>query len=68
MTTVEKLVMMANQIAANVMTEDDPPAFMADHIEKFWDPRMKAMLLHHGSAGLSNVAIAAMAQVAASHV
>ncbi len=40
--TTEKLVYMANQIARNVTHEPDPVAMIAEHIEAFWSPRMKA--------------------------
>jgi formate dehydrogenase subunit delta len=40
--TTEKLIYMANQIARNVTHEPDPAAMIADHIEAFWSPRMKA--------------------------
>lgn len=61
MTTVEKLVMMANQIAANLVHEPDPAAVMAEHIRLFWDPRMKQLIREHGGEGLSPVAAAAVA-------
>jgi formate dehydrogenase subunit delta len=40
----EKLVMMANQIARNmaVRGEEEAIAGTADHIRRFWDPRMRA--------------------------
>lgn len=40
--TTDKLIYMANQIARNVTHEPDPVAMIADHIEAFWSPRMKA--------------------------
>jgi formate dehydrogenase subunit delta len=67
MTTVERLVMMANQIAANQMHEPDPVAAMADHIRLFWDPRMKKLIREHGSEGLTPTAAAALALVAETH-
>lgn len=60
MTSAERLVLMANQIAANRMHEDDPAAATARHIQDFWDPRMKRMLREHGAAGLSETAAAAL--------
>jgi formate dehydrogenase subunit delta len=66
MTSVEKLVMMANQIAANLMHEPDPAGATAEHIQMFWDPRMKAMIRDNGPAGLSETARAAISQVPAS--
>jgi formate dehydrogenase subunit delta len=45
----EKLVMMANQIARFFASQGEASAVpgIAEHIKKFWDPRMrKAMLAH----------------------
>lgn len=49
----EKLVMMANQIAKNLAVQGEAraPALTADHIIKFWDPRMRAKITEHLSAG-----------------
>ncbi len=63
MNSLERLVHMANQIAANVMLDADPVATTADHMEKYWDPRMKAMIVAHGGDGLSAVASAAIARL-----
>jgi formate dehydrogenase subunit delta len=62
-TSVERLVMMANQIAANLAHEDDPAAATANHIRLFWDPRMKAIIAAHDGQGLSPVALAAIRQL-----
>jgi formate dehydrogenase subunit delta len=51
---------MANQIAANLATDNDPVEATAEHITLFWDPRMKTMILEHGSFGLSPAAAAAI--------
>jgi hypothetical protein len=56
MNTVERLVYMANQIALNLVTHDDPVNAVAEHITLFWDPRMKRLILEHGNAGLSPIA------------
>jgi formate dehydrogenase subunit delta len=63
--SIDKLVYMANQIARNFAVEGDAAAInaTADHIEKFWDPRMKALIKQH-SEGLSTVAAAAVRQLA----
>jgi formate dehydrogenase subunit delta len=58
--SLQKLVMMANQIAANLMQELDPAAATAEHIRLFWDPRMKSMICEDGVAGLSSMAAAAV--------
>jgi formate dehydrogenase subunit delta len=63
MTTIDNLVRMANQIATNLAHEPDPTAAMAEHIQLFWDPRMKKLIFDHGDAGLSPVAAAAIAKL-----
>jgi formate dehydrogenase subunit delta len=62
MTTVERLVFMANQIATNLATDDDPVGATAGHILKYWDPRMKA-LIRGNREGLSDVAAQAVARL-----
>ncbi len=52
-----KLVMMANQIGRFFVPQHkiDAAAAIADHLEKFWDPRMRADIIRHledGGAGL----------------
>lgn len=60
----EKLVMMANQIGAFFVSQGgDPGPAIADHLLKFWDPRMRAAILAHldqGGAGLSPAVVAAL--------
>lgn len=58
------LVRMANQIASffRVQPEAEAVAATADHIRKFWDPRMRRDLTAHlkaGGAGLDPLALAA---------
>ena len=53
----DKLVYMANQIGKFFSGQgpDKASAAIADHIAKFWDPRMRATIiahLAHGGAGL----------------
>jgi formate dehydrogenase subunit delta len=61
---IEKLVYMANQIGKFFAPQGDDAmiAGVADHLKKFWDPRMRAQILAHldaGGAGLDpQVAIA----------
>jgi hypothetical protein len=62
--TLDKLVYMANQIATNLALEGDPVGMVADHIHAFWDPRMKAMILANGAAGLNPIAAQAIARLA----
>ncbi|MCU0954772.1 MAG: formate dehydrogenase subunit delta [Hyphomicrobium sp.] len=47
MQSSEKLVMMANQIARNLMVhgDDEAASLTADHIRKFWEPRMREQIL-----------------------
>lgn len=63
--SLDRLVSMANQIARNLMYEADPAAAVADHIDAFWTPRMKAQILAHGEAGLDPVARAALTALTA---
>ena len=64
MNTVERLILMANQIATNLATDNAPVAAVADHIQQFWDPRMKRLICAHGPDGLSPVAAAAIGRLA----
>jgi formate dehydrogenase subunit delta len=45
----DKLAYMANQIGRFFMTQkhEDGVASIADHLTKFWDPRMRKDLLTH---------------------
>lgn len=63
MNTVERLVYMANQIATNLATDENPVSAIAEHIALFWDPRMKRLIFDNGSAGLSPAAAAAITQL-----
>jgi formate dehydrogenase subunit delta len=62
---VEKLVAMANQIARNlaVQGEDEATAGTADHIARFWDPRMRSAIIAHANAGGDDLLPAARAAV-----
>lgn len=50
---VAKLVTMANQIGRFFTPQrgGDPAAGIADHLDKFWDPRMRAAITAHLEAG-----------------
>jgi formate dehydrogenase subunit delta len=66
----DKLVMMANQIAAFFAAQGEERAVpqIADHIAKFWDPRMRRAIAEHldrGGAGLDPLAKAALGSIAA---
>jgi formate dehydrogenase subunit delta len=59
--TDEKLVYMANQIGTFFKSQDltTASAKIADHIIKFWDPRMRRAIVAHldaGGAGLDPAA------------
>jgi formate dehydrogenase subunit delta len=61
----DKLVMMANQIARFFAAQGEARAVpqIADHIEKFWDPRMRREISLHiarGGLGLDPLAKAAI--------
>jgi formate dehydrogenase subunit delta len=51
--TLDRLVMMANQIGRFFTPQrgGDDVAGIADHLEKFWDPRMKENIVAHWRAG-----------------
>lgn len=61
----DKLVYMANQIGKFFAHEaaDKAIADTADHLKKFWDPRMRKAILAHlaaGGAGLDPIALKAV--------
>lgn len=61
MQSADKLVMMVNQIAKNlaVRGEENAVQSTAEHIKKFWDPRMRKAILEHlktGGQGLQPLA------------
>lgn len=60
--TQEKLRRMANQIAANLAARGEEEAVegTAEHIWKFWDPRMKAGIFSDDPSHLSPIARAAI--------
>jgi formate dehydrogenase subunit delta len=51
--TGERLIYMANQIGKFFESQghDKEVAGVADHIRKFWDPRMRKQILAHLDAG-----------------
>ena len=60
----DTLVRMANDISNffRIQPEGEAVAGTADHIRRFWDPRMRAKMaehLAHGGAGLNAIARAA---------
>jgi formate dehydrogenase subunit delta len=64
--TLDKLIYMANQIAREFGFQQPGVAAeaTADHLRRYWDPRMKAMIRDHaksGGDGLSATAAEAVA-------
>jgi formate dehydrogenase subunit delta len=64
----DKLVMMANQIAAFFASQpgDGQAAEVAGHLKAFWEPRMLQALYAHvdaGGAGLSPLTIEAVGRL-----
>lgn len=53
MQSADKLVMMVNQIAKNlaVRGEENAVTLTAEHMKKFWEPRMRNAILAHLKAG-----------------
>jgi formate dehydrogenase subunit delta len=51
--SLDKLVYMANQIGTFFRSQGQEQAVAgtASHIEKFWDPRMRAQIFAHVDAG-----------------
>ena len=65
----EKLVYMANQIGKFFAGQGDEKAvpLIADHLVKFWDPRMRKAIVAHlaeGGAGLDPAVCKAVASLA----
>ena len=68
--SLDKLVYMANQIGKFFASQgrEQAVAGTADHIKKFWDPRMRAAIFAHleaGGAGLDPVVRAALESLVA---
>jgi len=71
--SLDKLVYMANQIGKFFASQgrDQGAAGTADHIQKFWDPRMREAILAHlktGGTGLDPVVRAALEQLKAAEL
>jgi len=54
----DRLIYMANQIGTFFVSQgpEKAPAAIADHLTKFWDPRMRTAIVAHleaGGAGLN---------------
>jgi formate dehydrogenase subunit delta len=68
--TDDRLVYMANQIGKFFQSQghDQAVAGVADHIRKFWDPRMRKAIFAHldaGGAGLDPNVLEAIASLKA---
>jgi len=68
--TQARLIYMANQIGRNFAAQghDEAVAATADHIAKFWDPRMKAQIVAlaaEASERFEPIAAGAVAQLRA---
>jgi formate dehydrogenase subunit delta len=50
-TEIKHLVSMANDIAVNLSFQNDADARIADHINRFWAPRMRRLLLEYAASG-----------------
>ena len=67
----QRLVYMANQIATYFRSapKEEAVASTLDHVQKFWEPRMRRQMLEHLSthdgAGLNDIALAAIRELAA---
>jgi formate dehydrogenase subunit delta len=69
----DRLVYMANQIGKFFQSQghDQAVAGVADHIHKFWDPRMRKAIFAHidaGGAGLDPNVLEAIASLKAAGV
>ena len=69
MSSIDRLVAMANDIANYFGAEPDHAAAaagVANHLRRFWEPRMRQKIIAHlgaGGAGLSELARAGVARL-----
>lgn len=59
---LETLVRMANQIAANFSFHDDAVERTLAHLQRFWAPSMRQIMIRHleqGGEGLDDLALQA---------
>ena len=63
--TTASLIRMANQIAANLAAQGEEAAGRetAEHIVRYWEPRMRAAILAVDPAELTPIARAAVARL-----
>lgn len=62
-TETKRLLTMANDIAANLAFQADASVLTAEHIRRFWAPRMRKLLLEHAAGGGEGLSAAALAAV-----
>ncbi len=61
---IERLVEMINDIAANQVADPDHAVeVIAQHLQRFWDPRMRAQIIAHAAQGGVGMASEARAAV-----
>lgn len=64
--SIGHLVSMANDIGDFFIAEVGPaeaPASIALHLQRYWDPRMRAAIIAHVACGAENLSAAALAAV-----
>lgn len=65
-TETQHLVSMANDIAANLSFRDNADVQIADHINRFWAPRMRKLLVDYAAndgQGLSDELLNALKSI-----
>ena len=70
--SVDRLVYMANQIARELGNQHPHGSVEAtcEHLQRYWDPRMRKLIIEHfrsGGEGLSDTARGAVAMLATTH-
>lgn len=63
---ISHLITMANDIAANLSFQDKAEERIADHINRFWAPRMRKLLIEYAAdkgEGLSDSLVAALGKI-----
>ena len=63
---ISHLITMANDIAANLSFQDEAEERIADHINRFWAPRMRKLLIEYAAdkgEGLSDSLVAALGKI-----
>ena len=63
---ISHLITMANDIAANLDFQDEAEERIADHINRFWAPRMRKLLVDyagHDGEGLSKPLLDALGKI-----